>query len=111
MGIVINDGLIGEVGDLKKFRNIYEIKKMVGIDLFEIRYGKHKEKRRIYKRGRNLMRKMMFFVDLNMVRENGKMQETYVRRMKGGMKKMKAMIAIDRKVMRVIFELDRDKRL
>lgn len=108
MGKVITAGLIGEVGDFKKFRTISEITKLAGLDLFEISSGKHKGQRRISKRGRPLMRKLLFFAALNMVRANGTMHEPYVRRLQAGMPKMKALIAIARKVLRVIFALARD---
>ncbi len=108
LGKVIAAGLIGEVGDFKKFRTISEITKLAGLDLFELSSGKHKGQRRISKRGRSLMRKLLFFAALNMVRANGAMHEPYVRRVQGGMPKMKALIAIARKVLRVIFALARD---
>lgn len=108
IGKVIAAGLIGEVGDFKKFRTASEITKLAGLDLFEISSGKHKGQRRISKRGRPLMRKLLFFAAINMVRSNGAMHESYTRMLQRGMPKVKALTAISRKVLRVVFALARD---
>jgi transposase len=108
IGKVTAAGLIGEVGDFKKFRTASEITKLAGLDLFEISSGKHKGQRRISKRGRPLMRKLLFFAAINMVRANGVMHEPYARMLQRGMPKLKALTATSRKVLRVVFALARD---
>jgi len=108
IGEVTVAGLIGEVGDFSKFNTISEITKLAGLDLFEISSGKHKGKRRISKRGRPLMRKLLYFAALNVVRKGGIMHEQYQRYLKRGMLKMKALIAVARKLLAIIFALVRD---
>jgi len=108
IGKVTAAGLIGEVGDFKKFRTASEITKLAGLDLFEISSGKHKGERHISKRGRPLMRKLLFFAAINMVKSNGAMHEPYTRMVQRGMPKVKALTAISRKVLRVVFALARD---
>lgn len=108
IGEVITAGLIGEVGDFSKFNTISEITKLAGLDLFEISSGKHKGNRRISKRGRPLMRKLLFFAAINTVRKGGIMCKQYQRYLQRGMLKMKAMIAISRKLLALIFALVRD---
>lgn len=108
IGEVTAAGLIGEVGDFSKFRTISEMRKLAGLDLFEISSGKHKGNRRISKRGRPLMRKLLYFAALNVVRKGGIMHEQYQRYLKRGMIKMKALIAIMRKLLAVIFALARN---
>ena len=66
MGMVTVAGLIGEVGNFT-FYTIAEIMKLAGLDLYEVSSGKHKGQRRISKRGRALMRKLLFFAALNAV--------------------------------------------
>ena len=61
IGTITVAGLIGEAGDFKKFGTIAEIMKLAGLDLFEISSGQHKGERRISKKGRSLMRKLLFF--------------------------------------------------
>ena len=101
-------GLIGEVGDFSKFKTISEITKLAGLDLFEISSGKHKGNRRISKRGRPLMRKLLFFAAINVVRKGGIMHQQYQEYLQRGMLKMKALIAISRKLLSLIFALVRD---
>ena len=108
IGIVTAAGLIGEVADFKKFDTISEIMKLAGLDLYEISSGKHRGQRRISKRGRPLMRRLLFFAAINTVKSNGIMHETYQRMLDRGMLKMKALIAISRKLLGLIFAIVRD---
>jgi len=108
IGEITAAGLIGEVGDFQKFKTIPEVHKLAGFDLFEISSGKHKGQRRISKRGRPLMRKIMYFAALNVIRKGGIMHEQYQIFVNRGMLKMKALIAIARKLLGVIFALVRD---
>ena len=61
VGLITVAGLIGEVGDFRQYGTIAEITKLAGLDLFEVSSGKHKGQRRISKRGRPLMRKLLYF--------------------------------------------------
>ncbi len=108
IGNVTVAGLIGEVGDFKKFHTISEIMKLAGLDLYEVSSGKHKGQRRISKRGRPLMRKLLFFASINVVRANGIMHGEYRQMLNRGMPKIKALTAISRKLLGRIFALVRD---
>lgn len=107
IGMVTTAGLIGEVGDFTKFHSQRELLKHAGLDLFEISSGKHIGNKRISKRGRSLLRKLLFFAAVNTVRKGGIMHEQYQRHLQKGMKKIKALIAIARKLLGVIFALVR----
>ena len=111
LGRVTVAGLIGEVGDFKKFHTISEIMKLAGLDLYEVSSGKHKGQRRISKRGRPLMRKLLFFAAINVVKSKGVMHEPYQQMLARGMPKMKAVVAISRKLLGVAFALARDDTL
>lgn len=111
IGLITAAGLIGEVGDFNKFHTISEIMKLAGLDLFEASSGKHKGMRRISKRGRSLMRTLLYFAAINVVRSNGIMHEKYQRMLGRGMPKMKALIAISRRLLALIFALVRDNTL
>lgn len=108
IGHVTAAGLIGEVGDFNKFDTISEITKLAGLDLYEISSGRHKGQRRISKRGRSMMRKLLFFAAINMVKSNGIMHEKYKQMLDRGMLKMKALIAISRKILGLIFAIVRN---
>lgn len=108
IGKVTAAGLIGEAGDFTKFNTIAEIMKFSGLDLFEISSGEKKGNRHISKRGRSLIRKLLFFATINTVRKGGIMHEKYQKYLKRGMPKMKALTAIARKLLRIIFSLVRN---
>jgi transposase len=108
IGVVTAAGLIGEVADFKKFDTISEIMKLAGLDLYEISSGKHRGQRRISKRGRPLMRKLLFFAAINAVKSNGIMHQSYQHMLERGMLKMKALVAISRKLLGLIFAIVRD---
>ena len=111
IGTITAAGLIGEVGDFKAFGTIKEIEKMAGLDLYEVSSGKHKGKRRISKRGRSLMRKLLYYVAVNAVKSYGIMHEHYQNMLKSGKPKTKALIAIARRLLRVIFALVRNNTI
>jgi len=108
IGEITTAGLIGEVGDFRQFKTISEIHKLAGLDLFEISSGKHKGRRRISKRGRSLMRKILYFAALNVVRKGGILHKQYQKCLQRGMLKMKALIAMARKILGIIFALVRN---
>jgi len=108
IGEITTAGLIGEMGDFRKYRTISEVIKHAGLDLFEISSGKHKGKRRISKRGRPLLRKLLFFASINVVRKGGVLHKQYQHHLEKGMPKIKALIAISRKLLSIIFALVRD---
>ena len=108
IGEVTAAGIIGEAGDFSKFDTASEIEKLAGLDLFEISSGKHKGQRHISKRGRPLLRKLLFFASINVVRKEGILHEQYQRYLQRGMLKMKAIVAISRKLLRIIYALVRN---
>jgi transposase len=108
IGEVTAAGLIGEVGDFRKFSTISEITKLAGLDLYEISSGRRKGQRRISKRGRSYLRKILFFAAINVVRSKGILHAQYQQMLGRGMVKIKALIAISRKILRIIFAIVRD---
>jgi len=102
-------GVIGEVADFTHFETQEEILKLAGLDLFEISSGKHRGQRRISKRGRPLLRKLLFFAALNAVRKGGIMHERYQKHLAKGMPRTKALIAIARKLFGIMLALVRTK--
>jgi len=110
LGIVSVAGLIGEVGDFSKFSTQSEIMKLAGLDLYEISSGKRKGQRRISKRGRSLLRKILFYAAIQMIRRNGIMYDYYARLTGRGMERMRALIAVSRKLLRIVHAIVRDDR-
>jgi transposase len=110
LGTVSVAGLIGEVGDFSKFSTQSEIMKLAGLDLYEISSGQRKGQRRISKRGRSLLRKILFYAAIQMIRKNGIMYDYYARLTGRGMERMRALIAVSRKLLRIIHAIVRDNR-
>jgi transposase len=110
LGVISVAGLIGEVGDFSKFKTQSEITKLAGLDLYEVSSGKRKGQRRISKRGRSLMRKILYFAAIQMIRKNGIMHEYYESLIGRGMLKMRALVAVMRKLLRLIHAILRDNR-
>jgi transposase len=108
IGPVTAAGLIGEVGDFTKFGTISEVLKLAGLDLYEVSSGKHRGKLRISKRGRPLIRKLLYLAALSTVRKDGVMHEWYQRALGRGMQKIKALVAVSRKLLGIIFALVRN---
>jgi transposase len=82
--------------------------KLAGLDLYEISSGKRKGQRRISKRGRGLLRKILFYAAIQMIRKNGIMYDYYARLTGRGMERMRALIAVSRKLLRIIHAIVRD---
>jgi transposase len=108
IGEITVAGLIGEVGDFRQFHTLREMMKLAGLDLFEISSGKHKGNRHISKRGRPLLRKLLYFAAINTIRKGGVMHASYQKYLERGMPKIKALIAIARKLLGILFALVRD---
>jgi transposase len=102
--------LISEIVDFTNFSIIPEILKYAGLNLYEISSGKHQGQRRISKRGRSLLRKGLFYASLNLIRKGGVFHEDYQRLLSNGMKPIKAVVAISRKLLRVVFAMVRDQK-
>jgi len=108
IGIITTAGIIGEAGDFRGYSTIKEVSKLAGFDLYEVSSGKHKGQRHISKRGRPLMRKQLYYAAVNTVGSNGIMHDYYHTMLDRGMPKTKALIAVARKLLKLIFALVRD---
>ncbi len=102
-------GIIGEVGNFADFHSSDALEKLAGLNLYEISSGKHKGQKRISKRGRSLLRKILYFASINVVKKGCIMHEYYQRLINRGKLKIKALIAVSRKLLRVMFALVRNK--
>jgi len=111
IGKVTVAGIIGEVGDLRNFKNISDVLKYAGLNFYEISSGQRKGNRHITKRGRALMRKLLFLAAVRMVRKGGIMHDHYQRYLQNGMKKVKALVAVSRKLLGIMLALVRDGSL
>lgn len=106
LGKITAAAIIGEFADLHDFKSVDEAMKFAGLNLFETSSGKHKSNCRISKRGRSVLRKFLYYAALNMIRKGGIFHETYkAYHQQNRMKHTEAIIAISRKLLRIIFAL------
>jgi transposase len=108
VGPMITAAIIGEVGDLRKYDCARQLQKLAGINLYEISSGKQIGQRHITKRGRHLLRKMLYYAALNVTKKGGILHDTYNKHLKKGMRKTQALMAISRKIICIIYALVRD---
>jgi len=57
------------------------------------------------------MRKLLYFAVVNMIRSHGLLHKPWQQMVQRGMPTMKAMVALSRKLLRVIFALARDNTI
>jgi transposase len=111
IGLLTAAAIIGEFAYLDSFKTIDEVMKFAGLNLFEISSGKCKSNCRISKRGRSLLRKYLYYASLNMIRKGGIFHETYkAYHSSNRMKHTEAIIAVSRKLLRILFALVRDEK-
>ena len=105
IGLISSATIMAEVVDFNFYHSASELLKLAGLDLYEISSGKHKGRLRISKRGRSLLRKVLYFASLNMVKKGGIFHEIYQIYRGKGKPGPKALIAISRKLLRTIFSM------
>jgi len=108
---VIASAIIGEIGDFKNFNNSRELTKLCGLNLYEKSSGQHQGNKRISKMGRSRLRKLLFFATLSLIRNDEAIKKKYNEYLSRGMIKMKAVTAITRKLVRIIFAIVRDNKV
>lgn len=101
-------GIIGEIGNFDDFHSSGAIVKLAGLDLYEISSGKHRGERHISRRGRSLLRKILYFASINVVKKGCILHDYYQRLINGGKPRIKALIAVSRKLLKLMFALVRD---
>ena len=62
-----------------------------------------KGQRRISKRGRSLLRKILYYTAIQTIRKNGILHDYYTRLTDRGMKRMMALVAVSRNPVQIAF--------
>ena len=106
IGVVISAAFLGEVGDVSRFDDWKQIRRLSGLNLVENSSGKHKGKTKISKRGRPYLRYMLYLAGRSCVINNVEMRQYYQylrKRLKNPLNREQALVATGLKVMRVMF--------
>jgi len=107
---------LGELGDPTHFTNPKQIIKYAGYDPQEKDSGLRIRRKKISKKGRWLMRKILFFMGMRVTQLCDFFKDFYQRKLKNEnrfgelLKKKEALCAVVIKLIKVIFALFRDKR-
>ncbi|WP_206528173.1 transposase [Marinitoga sp. 38H-ov] len=112
IGTIITAIMLGEIGDINRFRSWKEIRKLAGLNLYEISSGEHTGKTQITRRGRPLLRKIIYLMAQTTLKHNPEMKIKYKqlrKREKNSLKVTQALIAIGLKMIRIIFKLAKSK--
>lgn len=106
IGIVSAATLIGEIGDINRFESYKQIRRYAGLNLVENSSGTHKGKTTISKRGRNLLRSILYRMAFTMVNKNKEIKELYkylTTRKENQLKKKQAIVAVIGKILQIIY--------
>lgn len=106
IGIVSAATFVGEVGDINRFDSYEQIRRYAGLNLVENSSGKHKGKTTISKRGRSLLRSILYRMAFTMVSKNKEIKELYkylTTRKENQLKKKQAIIAVIGKIIQIIY--------
>ena len=106
IGIVSAATFVGEVGDINRFDSYEQIRRYAGLNLVENSSGKHKGKTTISKRGRSLLRSILYRMAFTMVSKNKEIKELYkylTTRKENQLKKKQAIVAVIGKILQIIY--------
>ena len=106
IGIVSAATLVGEIGDINRFNSYEQIRRYAGLNLVENSSGNHKGKTTISKRGRSLLRSILYRMAFTMVNKNKEIKELYknlTTRKENQLKKKQAIVAVIGKILQIIY--------
>jgi transposase len=103
--------LHSELGDVSRYDNAGSYVKSIGLNLKEHSSGKHKGKLKITKRGSGTVRMYLYLAVLRLIQKNSIIQAWYQNKVdRDGGTKMKAVVALMRKLARALWHVGQGKR-
>ena len=106
IGVVSAAMFIGEVGDINRFDSYEQIRRYAGLNLVENSSGTHKGRTTISKRGRSLLRSILYRMAFTMINKNDEIKELYkylTTRKENQLKKKQAIVAVIGKILQIIY--------
>ena len=98
--------LVAETGPLSDFRHSRQLLRYGGLNIRERKSGKYQGQNKISKKGRSLLRKVLYQIAFSsLIRENGLYGNYYSKKKKELANGTKAMVAVMRKFLKMIFGL------
>lgn len=112
VGKVIAASFIAETGDLSRFSDWKQVRKLAGLNLVEQSSGQHKGKTKISKRGRPDLRRIIYIIGDKGMLVSAEMMELYQylrHRPNNQLKHDQAVLAVGLKLMRILFHVVKHK--
>jgi len=112
IGTTISTGFCAEIGDISKYSDWKQLRRLAGLNLVEDSSGKHVSKTKISKRGRPHLRHIIYLAGKTCMRVNHEMREYYRylrERPKNPLRGKQALIAVGLKVMRIMFYMAKNQ--
>lgn len=114
VGYVTAASFLGEVGDLSRYEDWRQLRKLAGFNLTEESSGQHQSRTRISKRGRPGLRQLLYMMALALVSKNREFRALYAyfrTRPQNPLQSKQALVAVISKLLRLLFTLAHKKRL
>lgn len=105
IGVVTAAALLGEIGDIRRFEDARQISRLAGYNLVEDSSGKNKSGTGISKRGRKILRSIMYLMAQSCIRHNTEFKQLYDymrTREINPLKKKQALIVVAKKIITVL---------
>ncbi len=105
IGVVTAAALLGEIGDIRRFDNARQISRLAGYNLVEDSSGKNKSGTAISKRGRKLLRSIMYLMAQSCIRHTPEFKQLYQymrTRKVNPLKNKQALIVVAKKIITVL---------
>ena len=99
--------ILGETGDLRHYRSAAALIKLSGLNLYTMSSGTFRGRTRITKRGRPLLRRIVYMTALRMCRQGRPLRE-FRDRLEDRLAKPQITVACCRKLLRLMYALVRD---
>jgi len=109
VGYLTVAAFLGFTNGLRDFHSSDEVLKFMGLNLFFKQSGKRKGKAHISKRGNRILREAMFLAGLRQAKKNSPLYNYYLRLNKKGKPRMVILIAVTRKLVRIMFKIVKNK--
>lgn len=112
LGTAAVASILGEVGDLDRYQDWRQLRKLAGFNLTEHSSGQHQGETHISKRGRPRLRHVLYVAAMTLIthnREFGDLYRYFRSRPVNPLKGKEALIAVACKLLRIIFTLGRNR--
>ena len=111
LGVISSALLLGELGDFARYCHAAQIIKMAGLDLILKESGSYVGQRKISKRGRRLLRKVLFQVAVRCVCLPNRMRKKYLQGLVNNKPKKKAIVSVIPLFVKTMFACVKEQRL